>query len=197
MADALATSRRIVLTGGPGAGKTTITRLLAERWPERFVAVAESATTVYTALNTRWDRLDLAGRRRVQREIYRNQLQQEAVAQSAVAGRTLLLDRGTVDGAAYWPDGPEAYWSELGTTTAAELARYDRVLLLETAAALGIYDGHASNAVRFEDTAAAVRAGEALVALWSAHARYEVVPARETFEEKLEAVAQLLGAAAR
>jgi predicted ATPase len=68
---ALRSLRRIVLTGGPGAGKTVISRQLAAARPDRFVLVPEAATQVYDALQTRWDRLDVEGRRGVQRQIYR------------------------------------------------------------------------------------------------------------------------------
>lgn len=184
--------RRIVLTGGPGAGKTVIGRELRRRFPDRFVLVPESATHVYTRLNTRWDRLTLDERRDVQRQIYHNQIDQEARIAAAHPGRPLLLDRGTIDGAAYWPDGPSDYWRDLGTAHAAELARYDLVIWLETAAALGIYDGDGSNAVRFEDADAAVAAGQALLDLWGPHPNLKHVGAFVELEDKVSAVCEIL-----
>src|SRR6476661_7214774 len=68
---------RIVLTGGPGAGKTSVAAALARWHPERLAHVPEAATQVYDRLGTRWDRLDAEGRREVQRRIYRLQLEQE------------------------------------------------------------------------------------------------------------------------
>jgi predicted ATPase len=153
---------KVVLTGAPGSGKTVLTALLAAERPDRFAPVPEAATQVYARLRTRWDRLDRAGRYDAQRRMYHLQLEQEARLAADTPGKVLLLDRGTVDGAAYWPDGPEPFWRDVGTTHARELARYDAVILLETAAALGLYDGDASNAVRFEDASAALAAGETL-----------------------------------
>src|SRR5688500_1992964 len=49
--------RRIVLTGGPGAGKTVIAHRIAGEHSDRFVLVPEAATQVYDALRTRWDLL--------------------------------------------------------------------------------------------------------------------------------------------
>jgi predicted ATPase len=100
----------------PGAGKTVVSRRLAAERPERFVLVPEAATQVYAALRTRWDRLSLDGRRDVQRRIYRLQVEQEDRLAAEHPGKTLLLDRGTIDGAAYWPEGPADYWRDLGTT---------------------------------------------------------------------------------
>src|SRR5688500_1794245 len=104
---------RIVLTGGPGAGKSVIGREIERRFPGRFVLVPESATQVYTHLKTRWDRLDLDARRDVQRRIYRNQIEQEARLAAEHPDKVLLLDRGTIDGAAYWPEGAAEYWRDL------------------------------------------------------------------------------------
>ena len=95
--------RRIVLTGGPGAGKTVIAKEIVNRFPNQFVLVPEAATQVYAALQTRWDRLDLEGRRDVQRRIYRLQREQEDRVRDTHPDHVLLLDRGTIDGAAYWP----------------------------------------------------------------------------------------------
>ena len=197
------TPTRIVLTGGPGAGKTTVAAALADApalaaWREGVggvTLVAEAATQVYGRRNTRWDRLDLAGRREVQREIYRFQRAQEdaAAARACDAGhRVLLLDRGTLDGAAYWPEGPADYWREMSTSEADELARYDAVVLLESAAALGnhLYDGDASNAVRFEDAAGALASGRLLASLWADHPRRRLVAAAEHLADKIEATRQ-------
>lgn len=189
---AAARPKRIVLTGGPGAGKSVIARALAERHPDDFALVPEAATHVYTSLNTRWDRIDLPTKRDVQRAIYRWQLEQEAKLAETHPRHTLLLDRGTIDGAAYWPDGPDAYWPDVGTTHLTELARYDMVLWLETAAALGIYDGSASNETRFEDAAGAIAAGQRLLDLWGPHPRLVRVAACQTLDEKVEAVHRAL-----
>ncbi|QOV87797.1 ATP/GTP-binding protein [Humisphaera borealis] len=185
-------SRRIVLTGGPGAGKSVIGREIAGRYPDRFVLIPEAATQVYTRLGTRWDRLSIEERRDVQRQIYRWQLEQEQRIAEAHPGHVLLLDRGTIDGAAYWPDGPDQYWVDVGSTHGIELSRYDAVIWLETAAALGIYDGDASNAVRFEHADAAVDAGRKLLELWGPHPNLRHVGAFVHFEDKVSAVCEML-----
>ena len=180
--------KKVVITGAPGSGKTVITARLAADHPDRFALVPEAATQVYTLLNTRWDQLDLAGRHDAQRRMYRLQLEQEARAEQEHPRKILLLDRGTIDGAAYWPEGPEHFWRDVGTTHARELARYDAVIILETSAALGLYDGDASNAVRFEDAAAAIAAGEVLRTLWGDHPRVVHVAAQLDLAHKIAAV---------
>ena len=185
-------SRRIVLTGGPGAGKTVVAARIAAEQPDRFIVVPEAATQVYTMLQTRWDRLDHAGRHDVQRRIYRLQREQEDRLAAEHPTKTLLLDRGTIDGAAYWPEGAEAYWHDLGTTHDVEIRRYDAVLLLQTSAALGLYDGEDSNFCRFEDAEAAIASDNLLELLWRNHPRLTKVPAFHTLDEKIAAVRALL-----
>jgi len=181
---------RIVLTGGPGSGKTVISARLAQSFPEKFVLVPEAATQVYDALKTRWDRLDLPGRRDVQRRIYQLQVDQENRTAQSNPGKILLLDRGTIDGAAYWPEGPEDYWRDVGTALESELTRYSAVIWMESAAALGheFYDGDSSNFCRFEDAQAAIESGKQLLKLWGGHPNLSHVGAFAQIDEKIAAV---------
>jgi predicted ATPase len=185
---------RIVLTGGPGAGKTTVAAHIAARRPERYVVVPEAATQIYHRLRTRWDLLDKPGRRSAQVQIYRLQIEQASAAARGHPGKDLLLDRGTVDGAAYWPDGAEDYWRALGTTLEAELARYDMVIWLQSTAEIGLYDGECSNPCRFEDTQEAIACGQRLAELWRGHPNYHAVAAFPTLAEKIAAVETILKA---
>ncbi|WP_428940575.1 ATP/GTP-binding protein [Fontivita pretiosa] len=184
--------RRVVLTGGPGAGKTVVSRRIAQRYPDRIVCVPEAATQVYQALGTRWDRLDIPGRRDVQRRIYHLQVEQENRFAREHPDKVLLLDRGTIDGAAYWPDGPDAYWPDLGSSLQQELARYDMVIWMQTCAAMGLYDGQASNFCRFESAQAAVASGKLLLVLWSLHPNLRRIGVFANLEDKVRAVEQVL-----
>ncbi len=185
--------KRIVLTGGPAAGKSVVCEALATADPARIVLVREAATQVYNALGSRWDRMDIQGRRDAQRRIYAHQIAQESRAiAKARADQIILLDRGTIDGATYWPEGPEAYWADIGTDLATEVARYDAVIWLETAAALGIYDGDQSNSVRFEAPEAAIESGKRLLNLWGEHPNIHKIPAYLHVSDKIAAVNALL-----
>ncbi len=184
--------KKIVITGAPGSGKTVITQQIARERPDRFVAVPEAATQVYTMLQTRWDKLDLEGRHDAQRRMYRLQLEQEARLAREHPQKILLLDRGTIDGAAYWPEGSEHFWRDVGSTHEKELSRYDAVILLETCAVLGLYDGDASNFCRFEDPQAAIQSSQTLRSLWGGHPHLHEVGAFPKLDEKIDTVRQLI-----
>jgi predicted ATPase len=185
-------SLKIVLTGGPGAGKTVICARLASQMPQPIVCVPEAASRVYSILGTRWDRLNLEARRDVQRQIYQMQIELEAEAIQGNPGSDQLLDRGTMDGAAYWPKGSDDYWRAVGTTQAAELARYDAVIWLESCAAIGAYDGNTSNPCRFEDAEEAIATGAKLAEVWAGHRGFMRVGARETVDEKAVEVLEIV-----
>jgi hypothetical protein len=99
--------------------------------------------------------------------------------------RILLCDRGTIDGAAYWPnDHSPSFFEAVGTTHDDELDRYDAVLFFESAAVGGI-SIEGGNPVRNESLARAVELDATLRALWSKHPRFVLVPHDVSFMKKI------------
>ena len=93
--------RRIAVTGGPGAGKTTLWREIIAEHGERIVAVPEVATLLLRHVFP--PVLGEHERRAVQRSIFRVQQDIEAVHEARLTpGQVLLCDRGTPDGGGYW-----------------------------------------------------------------------------------------------
>jgi len=173
---------RIVLTGGPGGGKTTAADLFRREIGERVVVVPEAATLLFSGGFPRTT--DTRARKAAQQAIYHVQTQLENVQSALYPDRILLCDRGTVDGAAYWPDDPDGFFAAVGTTEEAELARYDAVLFFESAAVgnIGIEGG---NPTRIETNAQAVALDQRLRAIWSKHPRFAVVPHHPSFVKKI------------
>ena len=130
--------RRIVLTGGPGAGKTAALELIRRAsFCEHVQILPEAAGIVFGGGFPRTRHV--AARKAAQRAIFHVQRELEEAARAENAAVT-LCDRGTVDGAAYWP-GPDDYFAGVGTTLAEELRRYDTVIHLRTPP-LGNYNHH-------------------------------------------------------
>src|SRR5262245_36121230 len=108
------TIRRIAITGGPGAGKTTLWRALVAANAERVVGVPEVATLLLSHVfpSVRCE----SERHAVQRAIFHVQRELEDVhAGRAQPHQVLLCDRGTVDGGGYWPAGHQAFFRALST----------------------------------------------------------------------------------
>jgi hypothetical protein len=173
---------RIVLTGGPGGGKTTAADLYRREIGDRVVIVPESATTLFAGGFPRV--LDTDARRAVQRAIFEVQRSLEDVQAALYPDRVLLCDRGTVDGAAYWPDGPDAFFAALDCSPSEELSRYDAVLFFETAAVGGIaIEG--GNRYRIESNAEAIEIDQRLRSIWSPHPGFNLVPHNPSFLHKI------------
>jgi predicted ATPase len=176
--------RRVVVAGGPGGGKTTAADLFRREIGPSIVVVPEAATMLFGGGFPRAG--DDDSRRAAQRAIYHVQRNLEDAQAARYPDRILLCDRGTVDGAAYWPGAPEAFFAELGTTLEEELARYDAVVFFESAAIGGI-EVEGGNPVRTEDREAAARLDRALRALWSKHPRYVLIGHTSSFLLKITA----------
>ncbi len=173
---------RIALTGGPGGGKTTAADLFRREIGERVVVVPEAATLLFAG---GFPRSDAPGAvRAAQRAIYHVQRNLEDVQSARFPGRILLCDRGTVDGAAYWPEAAEDWFTHMSTTLEQELARYDAVIFFETAAVGGM-SIEGGNPVRVEDLDTAIALDDRLRSLWSRHPRFVLVPHNPSFFKKL------------
>ncbi len=165
---------QIVITGGPGGGKTTFLKWLQESAPqrERFLAVPEAAT-----------RLIQSGMRPgspdFQEEIIALQLATEWVCQAEAApGQILVCDRGTLDGLAYWKllGLPVPAFLEMsGMSLADHLGRYLGVIHLQTTAK-GASDYYLRCEFgRPEPPGEALRIDQTLMEIWSAHPCFHLV----------------------
>jgi predicted ATPase len=180
--------RRIVLTGGPGAGKTAVLELVRQSFCRHVRVLPESAGIVFGGGFPRGD--DDVLRRAAQRVIFFVQRELEGVADAGPPA-VVICDRGTVDGAAYWP-GPDDLWASVGTTRAAELARYDAVIHLRTPSADGGYNHR--NHLRIESASEAVAIDERILRAWDGHPRRVVVDAAPDFLTKATRALERLSA---
>lgn len=187
---------RIVLTGGPCAGKTTLAGLLARANGGRVVRVPEAASLLFSGGFPRFGELE--SRRATQRAIYHTQRELECTYACEFPAKALLFDRGTLDGAAYWPEGPAAFFSALGTSLEAELARYSQVIYLDSAAEADYELHRRQNPNRTETWEEARRLEEATFPLWARHPYFVHIRNNSSFPTKvsavLSAVSEALGA---
>ncbi|MEM7308479.1 MAG: ATP-binding protein [Planctomycetota bacterium] len=151
----------VVVSGGPGSGKTTLVAALGERG---YATVPEAAIEVIAELNAEhgtdgqkaWRS---ANRTEFQLAVLRRQvrLEDELLAREP---RTAFLDRSRLDGVAYCRHFGEPVPDELQRL--APLGRYDRVLLLDT---LANFERRAETG-RTSDRAASLAIRDALEAVY-------------------------------
>lgn len=195
-ADPSTPATRIVVTGGPGAGKTAILELARRHLCRHVEVLPESASIVFGGGFPR--RNDEHARRCAQRAIYRVQSELESlmtVEGSAQHPKPVLAlcDRGTLDTLAYWPGTFRSFFEDLGTTMEAELARYAAVLHLRVPEDATEYR---QTMMRKETHAEARAIDTALLEVWATHPQRIVIDGATDFMVKarraLEAIERLL-----
>lgn len=171
----------VVLTGGPGAGKTAVLAAARAAYCEHVAAIPEAATILFGGGFPRHD--SIPGRKAAQRAIYHVQREAERLVDDELFAHAALCDRGTVDGMAYWPAGEEDFWAAVGTSREEQLARYHVVVHMRTPDQDGAYNR--SNQVRVEDAALARAIDERILRAWAGHPNRIIIEARSNFEDKL------------
>lgn len=187
--------KRIVITGGPSGGKTTLLELIQKQYVEH-VAIAPEAASMLLRGGFARPKTD-AERIHTQRAIFslQRELEAKALAQCAElqglceSKITLFCDRGSMDGAAYWPGTMESFVAEMGTSISSEYGRYSMVLHLQ-AAEEG--RGYSTNEIRTESASEAALLDLLIARCWGAHPNYVFIPNGESFIVKLNEAFKML-----
>lgn len=181
-------AKRVVLTGGPGAGKTAVLEMMRKTLCQHVQVVPEAASVVFGGGFPRVDAA--AARRAAQRAIFYVQRELEAavVAQDVAIA---LCDRGTVDGSAYW-SGDGELWREVDTTLDEQLGRYAAVIHLRTPALERGYNHR--NPLRIESAVEAAALDARIADAWAKHPRRVEVEASDDFIAKAARVIELVRA---
>lgn len=169
----------VVVTGGPGAGKTAVLELARQAFCEHVMVLPEAASIVFGGGFPRRD--DPPARRAAQRTIFHVQRQLEALVLEERRAAVALCDRGTLDGLAYWPDRATDYFGQLGTTKKEELGRYSAVIHLHTPSD---DEGYVSSPLRTESAEQAARIDQRIVESWEGHPLRFEISAHDQFAVK-------------
>ena len=183
---------RIVITGGPCAGKTTAMSWIQNAFTEkgyRVLFVDETATQLSNG-GAPWKYT--RNNREYQYRVTQLMLAKEEVfteiARTFEADKILVVcDRGALDNRAYMNDEEFQYVLEkLGTNEVELRDHYDAVFHLVTAAkgAEQFYT-YANNAARYETPEEAIRVDEGLISAWTGHPHLRIIDNRYDFDKKM------------
>jgi predicted ATPase len=181
-------AKLVVLTGGPGGGKTAILEMARRYFCRHVILLPEAASIVFSG---GFPRLSVdAGRRAAQHAIFSVQRQMEKMAEEVDDAAIILCDRGTIDGLAYWPGAPRGFFTHHETTLREELARYAAVIHVETAGP----DAYETNGTRVETAEEAMRIDARIRKSWDNHPLRFVVSSSTNFLDKATLAMELVRA---
>ncbi|MBL9037254.1 MAG: ATP-binding protein [Archangium sp.] len=178
--------QRVVLTGGPGAGKTAVLELARRHLCRHVDVLPEAASVLFSGGLRRGT--TTGARAAAQRAIFHVQRSLEAISDAEEHAALVVCDRGTVDGSAYWPS-PGDFFAAMGTDREQELARYHTVIHLRTPPR-SAYNHR--NPLRTESSDEAAAIDERIAAVWEGHPRRFVIESTVSFLEKAHHAIALL-----
>ena len=184
---------RIVLTGGPCAGKTTALMWMQNNLPKygyTVLFVPETATELIGGGVTPWGcRTNLDYQRcQMQLQMEKERIFDQAAASMDAEKILIVCDRGTMDNRAYMTDLEFLRLrEELGLGEVELRDRYDAVFHMVTAAK-GALDAYTTdnNAARRETPEEAAALDDKLIAAWAGHPHLRIIDNSTGFEEKLK-----------
>jgi len=181
--------RLVVVTGGPGAGKTAVLEVAKRELCRHVVVLPEAASILWRGLFPR--HATLPGKRAAQRAIVRLQLEMQRMAIEEGHAALIVCDRGTLDGLAYWPGTEREYFDDIGSTKQRELSRYAAVIHLRPPP---LEHGYTTNQFRIETAAEAAAIDQRIGAAWAGHVRQFLVDSDDDFVAKLHRALELIRA---
>ena len=183
---------KIVITGGPCAGKTTAMSWIQNAFTQKGYAVlfVDETATQLSAGGAPWKATH--SNRDYQFRLLQLQLAKELafteISKTMAAEKVLIVcDRGALDNRAYMSEEEFHFvLQNLNTNEVALRDHYDAVFHLVTAAkgAEQFYT-LANNAARYETVEEATRVDDALIAAWTGHPHLRVIDNRYDFDEKM------------
>lgn len=191
--------KSLVLSGGPCSAKSTILEVLGQEFGGEMVHTPEAATMLMgkgfpmpgrdLPWSEEWQKAFQSAILPLQRSLE----EAWALVGAKRGAKILVCDRGTMDGAAYTPGGVEAFGKIYGVDPAAEYARYEAVIHLESlATAIPERYGKTGNEQRFEPLDRAQELEQATRDAWKDHPHWVFIPGTKGVEAKISQVVGII-----
>jgi predicted ATPase len=178
----------IVITGGPGAGKTAVLESVKKVLCEHIAILPEAAGIVFGG--GFWRLESDSARMASQRAIFHVQQEMENLVIDEKKWGVGLCDRGTLDGLAYWKGSDENFWETFKTNINSEFSNYKAVIHLRSPSLKHGYNHE--NPIRIESADEAAQIDERIKDIWKSHPKYYEVASSSSFLEKMNKAISLI-----
>ncbi|OQW49175.1 MAG: hypothetical protein A4S09_03670 [Proteobacteria bacterium SG_bin7] len=180
--------KKIVITGGPGAGKTALLETTKKEFCQHVAVLPEAAGIIFGG--GFWRHNSIPGRKAAQRAIYFVQNEIENLITEENNTVVALCDRGTLDSLAYWPLSESLFWEDLNTTKEKELSKYAAVIHLHPPKKSNGYNRQ--NPLRIETDIEAAEIDKRIVQAWEGHPNRFFIDSEEDFLVKITKASQTI-----
>lgn len=181
-------TKLIVITGGPGAGKTAVLEMAKNLLTCDAIIMPEAASIIFGG--GFWRLPSLSAKAAAQSAIFHVQIEMENLVCGEKKWVMGLCDRGTLDGLAYWPQNEESFWKMSNTNMEKELNKYYAVIHLRSPSDILGYN-HV-NPLRIESAAQSKIIDDKIANIWNKHPRYKVINSAKNFVTKAHAALELI-----
>lgn len=172
----------IVLTGGPGAGKTAVLEFVRKELCEHIAILPEAASILFGG--GFWRLESPSAKRAAQRAIYHVQNEMQNLVLGEKKWALGLCDRGTLDGLAYWPNSEADFHATLKTNVETEFQKYKAVIHLQSPSAEMGYNYQ--NPMRIESAEIATKIDRHIHEIWKSHPNYFMIESTHSFLDKVQ-----------
>lgn len=175
------TAYRIVLTGGPGAGKSTVINAIEQKFKKQILVMPEAASQVIEqgepSFIHEYPSKDLDHFRDAIRQnsirVVQNILEKFFLKQANRSmADVIVYDRGILDGAPYYGRGLDGFLNDFNLDLQEVYSRYDLIIHMES---LAVSDPKKyeqllhTNPARFEDAVSAANTDKEIKRIWAGH----------------------------
>ncbi|MDO8668999.1 MAG: ATP-binding protein [Candidatus Buchananbacteria bacterium] len=191
--------KKVVLTGGPCAGKTTILEAIQKNFSSKIAVVPEAATLLLSGgfpapgkqlkFSADWQDAFQAAIIEVQRSLERSY---QLIAEEKGI-ELLICDRGILDGIAYTSGGESEFVEKFKVDVESTLKGYEAVIHLESlATAKPHLYGQGHNEHRLEGLEEAKELEGKTRQAWSSHRQHVVIENKGELEDTLLKVTKII-----
>lgn len=178
---------KIVLTGGPSSGKSTLSQNLKNFFDTKLHVCQEAAEMLFRGGFPRLeDNLGLCER---QYAIFHLQKALESISPSLnPSSEIIVFDRGLLDGLCYWPNSWQSYADKMQIDIDATRNDYNLVIQLGVAQS----EDYQNSAFRPEDQQTSLELEQKLIEIWNPHPNYHFIPYTQEWENKTQRCLELI-----